>query len=200
MEERESVENKAEQFVGELSDMNSQARQLEEEIYKLHIEELQEVISQLEDDKASLGRKIVKREKEAETYKEQLASNQKQTAKLQFKLDKVWSRETFKNKLWATERTTSIQITLTLLSMFQKVRVFACHFTLTEELNLQTFVMIQCKTFCCINYLCIKSFILLNSFKIIRFYFSHTKNGYKLYAKIRRVGGLTAAFQHVPLV
>ena len=90
VEERDSVENKAEQFVGELSDMNSQARQLEEEIYKLHIEELQEVISQLEEEKASLVRKTVLKENETKSYKEQLAASQKNASKLQFRLDKVF--------------------------------------------------------------------------------------------------------------
>ena len=95
VEEQESVKSKAEHYVGELSDMNTQARQLEDEIYKLHIEELQEVISQLEDDKASLVRKVFQKEKEAETYKEQLSSSQKHSAKLQFKIDKVMSRSLY---------------------------------------------------------------------------------------------------------
>ena len=89
IEERDSVEHKAEKLVGELSDMNSQARQMEEEIYKLHIEELQEVISQLEEEKSSLLRKMLQRENEIKSYKEQLATSHKNASKLQFRLDKV---------------------------------------------------------------------------------------------------------------
>ena len=89
IEERESVEHKAEKLVGEISDMNTQARQMEEEIYKLHIEELQEVISQLEGEKSSLLRKVLQRENEIKSCKEQLATSQKNSAKLQLRLDKV---------------------------------------------------------------------------------------------------------------
>ena len=45
--------------------------------------------------------------------------------------------------------------------IFQKV-VF-CLALYTQEVNLQTFVMIQCKTICR-NYLCTKSFILVIGF------------------------------------
>ena len=89
IEERESNERKAEKLVGEIGDMNTQARQMEEEIYKLHIEELQEVISQLEAEKTSLLRKMLQRDNEIKLCKEQLTTSQKNCSKLQLRLDKV---------------------------------------------------------------------------------------------------------------
>ena len=89
IEERESNERKAEKLVGEIGDMNTQARQMEEEIYKLHIEELQEVISQLEAEKTSLLRKVLQRDNEIKSCKEQLTTSQKNCSKLQLRLDKV---------------------------------------------------------------------------------------------------------------
>ena len=51
----------------------------------------------------------------------------------------------------------------------------------TEEVNLQTFVMIELKTICC-NYLCTKIFILVIGFQKIEhfLFFPYSKNEYKL--------------------
>ena len=74
--------------------------------------------------------------------------------------------------------------------IFQK---FVFCLALYTEVNLQTFVMIQCKTICH-NYLCTKSFILVIVFQKIKyFHFSHSKNAN--YAEICKVGNLEADFQ-----
>ena len=59
-----------------------------------------------------------------------------------------------------------------------------CLVLYTEEVNLQTFVMIKCKTFCG-NYLCTKKFILVIGFKNPNiFTFSNSKNECKLYRNL----------------
>ena len=77
-----------------------------------------------------------------------------------------------------------------LLCFWHLKKVFFCmvHYS---EVNLQLFVMIQCKTFCWYYTFC--SVVLKN---IQNIHFPHSKNGYK----IDRVGVLDARFQQVPLV
>ena len=84
------------------------------------------------------------------------------------------------------------------LLCFQKI-IF-CLALYTEEANLQTFVMIECKTVCR-NYLRSESFILVNVFFFLFFFksniftFSDSKNECKLYKKVCREYNLEAHFQ-----
>ena len=73
-----------------------------------------------------------------------------------------------------------IKCVITMLSTsFRKS--FFCLALYTEEVNLQTFVMIICKTICR-NYLCTKSFILVTGFKNI-FAFSRSKKRMQIMPK-----------------
>ena len=70
----------------------------------------------------------------------------------------------------------------------------------TEEVNLQTFVIIYNKTICC-NYLCTKNFYSSHWFlKNQIFSLFHIVKMNANYAEIYRVGNLETDFQQVPLV
>ena len=56
---------------------------------RCQVEELQEVATELEREKENLLRKVSQRDKQIESYKEQLTANQKQQAELQSRLAKV---------------------------------------------------------------------------------------------------------------
>lgn len=57
--------------------------------FRCQVEELQEVAAELEREKENLLRKVSQRDKQLESYKEQLSVNQKQLAELQNRLAKV---------------------------------------------------------------------------------------------------------------
>lgn len=56
---------------------------------RCQVEELQEVATELEREKESLLRKVSQRDKQIESYREQITANQKQQAELQSRLAKV---------------------------------------------------------------------------------------------------------------
>ena len=64
----------------------------------------------------------------------------------------------------------------------------------SEEVNLQIFVMIQCKTFCR-NYKCTKCFFYLLVFKSSRSFNSYHSKMAATYSEIGSVGKLEAKFQ-----
>ena len=83
-------------------------------------------------------------------------------------------------------------------NIFHKVNF--CLAFYTEEVNEQTFVMIQCLTICQ-NYLCTISFVqVIGFYKMEYFHFFPIVKMNANYAEISRVGNLEADFQKVPLV
>ena len=53
------------------------------------MDELQDVVTQIEAEKASLLKKLSARDRQVELYRDQLTSTQEQMSKLQKRLDKV---------------------------------------------------------------------------------------------------------------
>ncbi|KAK3596286.1 hypothetical protein CHS0354_030661 [Potamilus streckersoni] len=87
-EEQQQRDWKAEKMIKDINEMTHEAKQIEEEILKLQVQELQEVISQLEEEKGNLLRKVTLSGRQADSYREQLAAAKKNTSELQLKLDK----------------------------------------------------------------------------------------------------------------
>ncbi|XP_052223336.1 citron Rho-interacting kinase-like isoform X2 [Dreissena polymorpha] len=74
--------------------MSRETELLETELHTIKVEELEEVINQLQEEKGGLLRKLSQRDKQVATYKEQLESVQKQAATLQFRIDKERRKST----------------------------------------------------------------------------------------------------------
>ncbi|KAL3857416.1 hypothetical protein ACJMK2_012090 [Sinanodonta woodiana] len=87
-EEQQQRDWKAEKMISDINKMTHEAKQIEEDILKLQVEEMQEVISQMEEEKGNLLRKVTQRERQVDSYQEQLAATKKYAAELQIKLDK----------------------------------------------------------------------------------------------------------------
>ncbi|XP_053375258.1 citron Rho-interacting kinase-like [Mercenaria mercenaria] len=88
VDERVATEMQTEQMMGKINEMSSEAKQIEDGLHQLQLEELQDVIAQLEEEKAALVRKLSGRDKQITSYREQLETSQQHASKLQFRLDK----------------------------------------------------------------------------------------------------------------
>ncbi|KAL4223686.1 hypothetical protein ACF0H5_017154 [Mactra antiquata] len=88
IEEKEAAELTAEKLVGHLDELHKEAKQVEGDIHQFHIEELQEVIALLEEEKIALVKKVSSRDKQIHMYKEQLEKSQDQVSKLNYRLEK----------------------------------------------------------------------------------------------------------------
>ncbi|XP_056008615.1 citron Rho-interacting kinase-like isoform X2 [Ostrea edulis] len=87
--EKEQLELHAMKNFNDIFEMRKEAQAIEEEILRCQVEELQEVATELEREKESLLRKVSQRDKQIESYREQITANQKQQAELQSRLAKA---------------------------------------------------------------------------------------------------------------
>ncbi|OWF44281.1 Citron Rho-interacting kinase [Mizuhopecten yessoensis] len=88
LHERDQLELKAENLLVDVKDMQTEADQIETEIHRSEMEEIQDMVVELEQDKCNLRTKLKSREKQLALCREQIESQQDQISKLQRKLDK----------------------------------------------------------------------------------------------------------------
>ncbi|XP_052800201.1 citron rho-interacting kinase-like isoform X2 [Mya arenaria] len=84
IEERASMEV----MLGKIKCMNSEAELIEGDLHKMQMEELEDIVGQLQEEKNALTRRLSQRDQQIATYREQLEIAQKQASKLQFRMDK----------------------------------------------------------------------------------------------------------------
>lgn len=95
------VEQKGEQMCSDINSMYTEAQTIEEELHKLQIEELQDIIAQYAEEKGTLMRKVLKRDNQISSYREQLETCQKKISQMQLKIDmeRRKSRDDHKHEL-----------------------------------------------------------------------------------------------------